>query len=420
MASKTPRFGLNRFGNGVDGSLGDDGGKFTGTDRMVLDRVLAAYETHVHAGGERLGDPSGAPTLVLDSAGGSLPGGKTYYYTVTYIDEFGLETAYADEASVTTPAQVSIPTNPGLNTINAGTLAEGLYQYALTAHKGSGETPLSGISTVTVSDWKQVDVSFVAPANADAISIWRQGPAEAGFTRVATVAVGDSPYSDDGSVPADPCACDPGNLPPSQNTTGSDSRVTITAPTGDLVQPTLAKRWRIYRTESSGAYSSRSLLFEVSETTTEGGTQLVESWIDDGTVQLTAGQPPTTSRTLLPSQAVQGGGGGSRGTTLLRSPDDSLWQLYCLADGSLVTRERDFGAVNASLFADLGFGLDDSSGVEWRLTVDNAGVLTTTQVAADPGEAAFLYGQGPDLPTSDPLTQFRLGVEPDGALITYG
>lgn len=422
MAGRTARWGFNLFDSETEGSLGDDGGKFTGSDRAVLDRLLAALEAHDHGGGARLADPSAAPSLALDTAGGSLEGGVTYHYVVTYIDQYGLETAASDEVSVTTPSQVAIPQNPGVSTVAGGALEQGLHQYAVTAHNGAGETPLSGISSITVRDQLSVEVSFVVPTDADAISVWRQGPTDEGFTRLATVGVGASPFLDDGSIPAEDCPCDPENLPPDENTTASESRVTVTAPVGDLVIPTDAERWRIYRSETSGVYGPTSLLADIADTTVDGGSQLVETYLDDGTVALTAGQPPLTSQTLLPSQELAGGGGGAGGgMLLLRASDGSVWQLTATDEGQIETLSRTLGAgASVASFADLGLSLVDSDDVSWRVTVGTDGILETAQVVPVAGEASFIYGNGPDLPTSDARRFFRLGVAPDGDLVTYG
>lgn len=305
MAGRTPRFDLAYFGGTVDGSLGEDGGKFTEADRLRIDRVLAALETHDHDGGARLADPSAAPGATLATSGGSLPGGVTYSYVVTYVDQYGLESAPSAEVSIATGSLLSTPATPGLNTASGGTLAPGLYQYALTAHDGSGgETPLGPVASITVSDWRTVHVHFVLPAGASGVSVWRQGPTESYFTRIATN-VSTTPHVDDGSVAADPCACDPENLPPSTNTSASSNKITITAPTGDLVEPTQARRWRIYRTTSAGVYGGYSLLADIADTVADPPvTQLVESYVDDGTTPLTAGTPPSSSTTLEPSAPI--------------------------------------------------------------------------------------------------------------------
>lgn len=415
---QTPRFGLEYGGLEVLEEV-----KFTRGDRLLLDRLLAALEQHDHGGGSQLSDPSAAPTLTLDTAGGQLPASTTFYYVVTYLDQFGLETARSDEQSVTTAAQVAIPQGPGLTTSAGGSLASGLYQYALTAQKGSGETPLSTIATVTVSDLNTVTVSIPGgvPANADTISIWRQGQTESWFTRIATQADA-TPFVDDGSVAASALACLPENQPPLENTTEATSRVTIDTPAGDLTDPTLASRWRVYRTRTAGVYSERSLLAEISDTTTDGGTQLVEEYIDDGSVTPGFGSPPAASQTLMPSQSVAGGGsaGGAR-APLLRDSSDGLWRITADREGRLQTSAASgLSGLPASSLAELGFELTDAGATSWRVTIGTDGVLTTAQGAALSGEATYGYGGGPDVPTYDGAVAYRLSITGDGELVTLG
>lgn len=418
--ARTQRFGLETFGGDVDGALGDKGGKFTRGDRLLIDRVLSALEAHSHSGGSRLADPSAAPALTLDTANGILDA-NTYYYTVTYVDQFGLETAMSTEASVTTASAVSRPQGPGLVAEAGGTLDEGLYTYALSAHKGGGETTLSTMATITLTDLNTVRVSIPGglPVGADSISIWRQGPTETWFTRVHTQADA-SDWLDDGSVAADPNACEPANQPQTENTTGASSQVTIEAPTGDLVQPTLATRWRIYRTTTSGVYGPKSLLADVADTTTDGGVQLVESFVDDGSVALSWGSPPLESQTLIPSPTVTGGGGAGGGGVILRDASDGLWRLVCDREGRIVTRAiPSVTGVDASLFGDLGVSLDDSNGTSWRVTVGTDGAVATA-IGSVAGEPDYTYARGPDLPTFDGAVSYRLSISTTGVLTTLG
>lgn len=420
MAARTPRFGMNYFGGDIPGSLSEQGGKFTNADRLLIDRVLSALEYHDHGGGERLGDPTGSPSASLQPGGGTLPGGVTYYYKVSYIDQYGLETAASGEASVVMPSPVAIPAGPGLNTISGGTLDQGTHLYGVTAHDASGETPLSPVSSVTVSDWRTVEVTPTIPTGATEISIWRQGPFDAGFTRLVTQASA-AMFVDNGSIQPDPLACDPDRAPPSSNTTGSSGAVNVTAPTGDLVQPTLARRWRIYRTTTAGVYDAESLLTEVTATTVVGGTQLVEEFLDDGTFSLSTGMPLQSSVTLQPSEAISGGGGASGATLLLRSAGGTVWRLTATRKGNIETRLLPLASGLAPFFADEGVGLYDSTGALWRLTVTDAGQVVTTLISSEiPGEIDYQYGQGPELATVDGAVSWLLGIQTDGALTTYG
>lgn len=118
MANLTERFGLSYFGGPVPGSLTQNGAKFTLIDPQVIDRVLAALEDHTHAGGVRVEDPGtdeeDAPDAVLETTGGDLPGGRTFYYSISYVDRYGLESARSAEVEVVTDAPISIPLPPSL------------------------------------------------------------------------------------------------------------------------------------------------------------------------------------------------------------------------------------------------------------------------------------------------------------------
>lgn len=305
----TQRFGFDKFGGALGGSIADDNGKFSNADRDTLDRVLSAFEVHAHAAGQaaRLADPSGAPTAELGTTG-ALPAGATYYYRVSYLDAYGLETGASAEVSVVTPAPVDPPLAPAaVADASGGTLAPGLYYWAGTAIQNGVETPLGDSVLLTVPAGSgEVTLTFPAlPAGADSIGVWRQGPSDAGFTKIGTVT--GTTFLDNGSVESDPCACDPTKMPPTTNQTGATSSVTVTVPAADEAAvgayPAAGiTRWRLYRTQTSGLYPASSLVHEVVETT-DGtpGTGLVTSWVDDGSSPPVPGAPLTQSQTLQPS-----------------------------------------------------------------------------------------------------------------------
>lgn len=420
MSSKTQRFGLNHYGGSVPGSLSDDGGKFTGRDRQLIDRLLAAFEVHDHAGGERLADPVAAPATSLVTTGGQLPGGTTYYYRVSYVDEFGLETAAGPEVSVTTPAALSEPPTPAVTAVTGGVLDAGIYYYAATWHAADGtETTLSAPAVINLQgDLQTVRVTFAdpIPAGAAQVSIWRQGPLDSGFTRIATVTTtGFTQYDDDGSVASDPCACDPENLPPDTNETNATNRIRLTLPSAEISPPTLVQKWRVYRTTTSGSYPASSLIAEVTETADELTGALVDFWIDDGSAEPTAGRPLELSQTLLPSVAV-GGGGGAGGQVFIKDANGVTWRVYASGYGQVVTESLSTpveGAASALVLVDATDGV-------WRVTVGTDGILTSTKEAALAGEREWAYGTGPHLPTADGTVTWLLRIGTDGALETHG
>lgn len=420
----TTRFGLSKLGGPYGGSLTADGFKFTGRDREVLDRILEALEGHQHSGGTRLADPTEGADVTLDTTGGTLSSGTTYYYRVGFVDQFGLETAASDEVAVATPAPVSAPSAPIISGTSAGgSLAPGVYYYALTQVTDAGqETQLGPAAVVNVlADRGTVVLDLGLGFSGGDYSIWRQGPNEAGYTRIAedvNTTVGDPlSYSDDGSVAADPCACDPENLPPSSNQTNASNSVAIVPPDVSLIQVSDSpiKKWRVYRSVVSGSYSSSSLVAEVSDIDEDTGF-LVVQYTDRGT-PLLPGQPLETSQTLLPSLPVASPATSQGGRIFLNDSSGDTWRLVGTADGELETRVLE----DAITSAPEGLSLTDSSDQTWRVTVGTDGVLTTTITATPPSdETLYPASAGPHLPSPDPTGSWKLAVDTEGALITYG
>ena len=426
--AQTQRFGLSHFGLGVDGSFTENGGKHTGRDRRVIDRILAAFEGHRHEGGQRLLDPEDPPTLTLDTTQGALRAGTTYYYRTSFIDQYGLETAASGETAVATFAPVSEPGPPSLNAISGGSLDDGLYYYAFTGWSEGNETILSTPQAISISDWKTVEV-FVAStlsAGTDQVSVWRQGPLESGFTRLVTVPIGEDDHPeepgdalhplfvDDGSIPSDPCPCDPLQQPPTQNLTNATNAVEVEVPP----LPERAFRWRIYRTRQSGVYNAASLVAEVVETDEPEGGALVTTYLDLGE-PLSPGQPLEASQTLTPSRLMGDGAAGGSGRIFLTAPDLSIWILMATLDGSLETRPLGITS-DVALPTPV---LEDTGGNLWRVVWGAGGVLTTEDANAEAGSSSdlrFEPNQGPFIHTSDPAVVWRLNVSVGGVLITEG
>ncbi len=302
----TPYYGLSFFGGNTPGALTDDGAKFTGADRLLLDRMLHALATsHRHLREyQSISDP-GTPTAVIDDDGG-LPAGATYYYVVTYIDEDGLESLPSEEVQVTTPVALAPPDAPTLTdedsggTPFGGALTPGLYFYALTAVNGVEESILGPQVSITLVDaGSSVQVTLpAAPAGAPEAQLWRLAANDVGWTRVGTTAftLGGT-FLDNGSVPANLNAADPTQAPPATNSGQDIYSVNVTLAVPDHVLATELSAWRLYRTETSGAWPAASLVQQVVDRTVEGdlSSPLVVSWKDDGDVLLD-GLPPTTSQ----------------------------------------------------------------------------------------------------------------------------
>lgn len=341
MSTRTPRFGLNAFGGPASGSLSDDGMKFTYGDRMLLDRLLSALERNdLHfTPGAVVPDPVGLPTATVQT-GGVLPAGRTFNYVVSFVGTDGLETLIGDEVTISTPAILAPPDAPQLESAAGGVLAPGLYYYALTGIRGPEETTLSGIATGTlVAGEGSMILTLPALGDADELQVWRRGFSEGGFTRIGTTTT--TTFTDDGSVPADDCACDPSKQPPRSNRGVNQYSVQITLSAEDAAVVTGGgvQAWRLYRTEQAGVYSSTSLVHEAVETTDEMNpdSPLVTSWTDDGD-PLLGGQPVEVSQRMhLQPYAVQ------RDVAL---PDPTGWPdgfplvvdgaLYVLLDGTWI------------------------------------------------------------------------------------
>lgn len=337
----TSRFGLHKYGGGLGGSITDDGQAFTARDPDIHDAILAAFENHIHDGGARLGDPDEAPSLALATTGGTLAANTTYYYVVSFIDQFGLETVCSSEVFASTPGTVDKPGAPVVVTAAGGTLPTGVYYYGLTAISGGNETSLGPVTPVTITDQNTVTITFpVFPTGADHISIWREGPTESFFSRIDTVDLSSDTYTDDGTILADPIAYDPSHQPPAVNLTNATSVITVTSPDATTVaeDPSLVKAWRIYRTTVSGSYSAQSLLAEVRTTVNMDGTGgLVTTFADTGSVALTTGTPLSISQTLTPTKTVSvasiadvvgdlpDAAQFQDGTLAITTTDDTIW-----------------------------------------------------------------------------------------------
>lgn len=297
MAGQTTRFALNFFGGQTPGAFEDDNDKFTGEDRLTLDRILTALEKHDHRTVSTLDAPGDEPTVVLSDLDGALEGGSTYYYRVAFVNTDGLETVSGPEVSIDTPALLLEPDAPaGETSTGTGALSPGLYYYAISGLRDDEESPQGDPVAVTVMDDEDT-VTLTLPALEEATSyqVWRMKSSDPGWTRIGT---GTTTFVDEGAVPAGTYG-DPANIPPSTNIGLGSYAVVITLTGDDLTRVTTADAWRIYRSEVSGVYSSASLVHEVIERTDEldAESPLVISWIDDGDAQLT-GSPKLFSTEL--------------------------------------------------------------------------------------------------------------------------
>lgn len=373
----TPYVGLTYFGGNVAGSLVDDGSKFTGADRLTIDRLLYMLATGTrHHGGQAAELTPALPGATL-STDGSLPGGRTYHYVATLLDVNGIESLPSDEVTITTPSLLDAPVEPDVAVSTGGALSAGLYYYALTALRGTGAaaeesilgdqgsiTVLPGEGTVTVT------LPAEAPEGATSYQIWRMEASDVGWTRVAQVLVDAVPYADAGAVPANPDADRYSQAPPQDNEGTYNYAVTITLATVDADKVTSgeAAGWRLYRTETASSWPAVSLVHHVTETTSDDAdAPVMTTWVDDGDDLLTGAPPLQASRLVLSAYTLDSA------DTL---PDPTGYpQFYpLLVQGVLY-------ALVEGVWTPIGGGggsvLTAPNGNRYRLAVSNTGALST-------------------------------------------
>lgn len=376
----TRRFGFWKFGGQAGGTIADQGNQFSLRDRDAMDAILAALETHAHTGGTALVNPSTAPTASTSTTGGSLPAGTTQYYVVSYVDQFGLETAASPEIAVAMPAPVPAPNAPALTPNAAGSLQPGTYYYGLTFGQNGDtlETELSPLSVITlVPGQGSVTVQLPAlPAGAEGVSVYRKGPNDADLYRLVDDVSGQSQITDDGT--AYTISSTPS---PTYNSTNSANTATITVPdtalVGEANSPVAA--WRLYRAESSGAYGSSALVEHVVQTNSQTGGTLVTSWTDTGTALLD-GTPQSVSGTLKPS-ALLSSGANQGVTTVTKDADASTSSTVLVADPVLSTGVSSGATyeVEATVFVQSAAG--GALDLELRVVTGNAAIVTGAPAA---------------------------------------
>lgn len=302
---KTTHFGLNSFG--AEGRISDEGYKFSLKDRELMDAILFTLSNHDHrqvgtVGGLAAPDPTSYPTLATSPSGGLLPAGITYYYKFSYLDVNGNETAASVASTVSTPSAIPAPVVQTLATATTGgTLIAGTYKYALSFYQtAGGETTAASISTVVVPAGTSTNTITIPletlPDGADSWKIYRKAPGDLEYWYLDNPVSGTT-YVDDGSVSPD-CT----KRRPINNSTNSINTITISIPAAELPLDTRVTSWRIYRTDRAGSYPSNSLVATVVETTTEGGADLVTSFVDIGN-SLFVGAP--LSQSAVPPDVPQ-------------------------------------------------------------------------------------------------------------------
>lgn len=274
---ETLNFGLTQLEPGE--SLAKNGWAPLGSDRELLDSLLVALKDHQHTAAPRLEDPVNGPTLTVFDTGGDLPGNTTYYYAISHLDRYGLETAISPEVEITTPVSIGSPEQPVLEIETTGGLVgPGSWAYAITfVDAQGGETVASRLTSISVTGTgtNRVKITLpVLPVGAVGHRIYRARPGQADPYFLMENISTDVVVYDVGEY----CEVDPSLMPPTYDTTLSTSRVNIQV--DDL--PTDVTGWRIYRTEVPGVYDEYSLVAEVVEPIDGNSTIIRDNWDDDG------------------------------------------------------------------------------------------------------------------------------------------
>ena len=291
-------FSLKKFNS--EGRLSDDNYKFTDRDRSTIDSLLWTLVNHDHRETSSEGTLAGPsePTLTVDTTGGNLSSGTSYYYKLSFVDASGNETGASNAIIANTADPVASPAVQTLSSVSTGgALVSGIYRYSLSYYQtAGGETRAANISTIIVPTGTSTNVITVGlltpPDDVDGWKVYRKSPDDSDYHYLTSIARGGTPptsWDDNGSVEID-CT----KIRPSSNTTNTTSMITVDINSSDIPLDTRIAAWKIYRTTNAGIYSSSSLLATVVETATEGGGDLVTTWDDVGGSTV-AGSPLTES-----------------------------------------------------------------------------------------------------------------------------
>jgi len=292
----TPNYGLTRIGPGE--TVAKDGFKALDGDRLTLDALLRALEYHTHDASPRLADPpeDTVPVLTASSTGGQLAAGRTYYYSVSLLDRWGLETAVSSEGEVVTPNAIAIDGAPGVTAFaTGGTITPGIYAYVYTYVSDSGgETNPSPPATLTVSSGSTNSVVVDIPDLPGAVlyaNVFRSKDGQSQFFYCGEHDGLTDYFTDTGDT------MDYTTVAPRANTTGNTCSVAISLETWPGGTWDGASGWRLYRSLTPGGYTGSSLVHEVVETEAEDSVILRKTWVDAGD-EMQQGSPKYRSSTF--------------------------------------------------------------------------------------------------------------------------
>jgi len=280
----TKYFDLEKFG--AEGRISDKGYKFSLRDRQTIDSLLWTLINHDHRDVSTEGvliGPSILPDLTVANTGGTMSGGIQYHYKVSFVDQYDNETEASTAATTVTDSPLASPTVPILATASTGgSLNPGVYRYALSYYQGTGgETRAANIASILVPTGTSTNTVTITlpdmPTGGTGWNVYRQDPTNSSYFYLDNQAAPATDYVDDGAI-------EPNCLlsRPTANSTNSLNKITIDINSADLPLDARIISWKIYRSTTVGLFGPSSLLATVVETTTEGGNDLVTTYVDSG------------------------------------------------------------------------------------------------------------------------------------------
>jgi hypothetical protein len=423
MSTFTSRFGFNKFGGLVGGSIQDDGYKFANIDIDAVDKLFTAFEAHTHETHGPLANPSGPPTGAVVDTGGSFAPGLQLYYCVTYLDQNGLETGRSATLNLSTPDIAAGPALPAVTGGTGGNLVLGNYTYWLTQVTAGVESDISASASITLQAG-QSSVTVTA-SESGTYNVYRQGPADVAGYKVHQIVAG-TVFNDTGAVYPSDINYDPTQaLPTSGVSLPGTYSTTIDIASADASLVGTLPGWKLYRSIGDDTFTSPALVATVTQTVSGGGGGIVTTYTDVGAATLT-GQPPYASQTIASFGVVGGGGGGGGGAAggyvenpILLASDGTPYRVDVNSAGSLIAispGDTTYGIFGTPYPIGSGPCFDTSTDV-WRLTVEEGGTLVTTNGATVDATRDQVYtaGTGPRLVT--PTGSYDLTLDTSGALL---
>lgn len=414
MSEYTEHYELIKFQAGS--SISDDDYKFGDADRDTEDNLLyLGAEGHHHVG-VTLDAPEGPPSLALSETSGILEAGETYYYQIVYVDDVGRESPASDESSITITGAIEAPAAPTLSTdTTGGTLEGGNYQYVLSAYAPSdtlAETRAlnAGLITVAVGSTNITTITFPSlPSGAEGFNIYRRAPGDAIYqwldSVVADMATPPTEYVDDGSVEPD---CN--RTLPLTNRTATIAAVDVSLPGAT---PSLAEgwTWKVYRTKTSGDYTS-SFLHHVVETITELSEFPTPTYTDIGLA--TSGGTPSLAGTGSPTKILLTDGAEVQGTLPMSMVDGFPVEVIFSQEGTVEAQEGVFLWTCPYATAEI-LGVRATLGVGGTPSVDPVvvGVRKGTGAIGPTFDDLFTIGNGPAIEVGHQYSTLVAPSSPD-------